>query len=146
MPPGQVADTKAGADIHRFVGDIYAVHRYIALVGRDQAYNHVETGCFASTVGAKQANHLAGFNLDVYTTYNLFFTVGFVEIDCFEHGQVPSLSGISASAALGSSASLSFFSLLFSVSLSINSGSSRMWILPLPLPSLLPWKCWMLRS
>ena len=55
----QVADAHAGALVHRLGGDVLAVEDDRAVVGRDQAGDHVEAGGLAGAVGAQQARHLA---------------------------------------------------------------------------------------
>ncbi len=55
----QVADAHAGALVHRLGGDVLAVQVDRAVVGGDQAGDHVEAGGLAGAVGAKQARHLA---------------------------------------------------------------------------------------
>ncbi len=65
--------------------DIHAIDRDTALVSRYQADDHVETGGFTRTVGAKQTHDLTRLHFYVYATHNFFFTVGFVQVRGFEH-------------------------------------------------------------
>jgi hypothetical protein len=55
----QIAQAGAGALVHRQGGDVLAIEVDRAVVGRDQAGDHVETGGLAGAVGAQQAGHLA---------------------------------------------------------------------------------------
>src|SRR5690606_14604491 len=56
---GQVTDALARPAVHRQAGHILAVDQDVALVGLDQADDHVETGGLAGAVGAEQADYLA---------------------------------------------------------------------------------------
>ena len=55
----QVADAEAGAAVHRHAGDVVAVELDGAVVGLDQAGDHVEDRGLAGAVRAEQADRLA---------------------------------------------------------------------------------------
>src|SRR5690606_19994599 len=55
----QVADSEACARVHRQGGDIAIVDLDGAVVGRDEADDHVERGGLARAVGAEQADDFA---------------------------------------------------------------------------------------
>ena len=55
----QIADAEPRALVHRQSGDVGAVEIDAALVGLDQAGDHVEHGRLAGAVGAEQADRLA---------------------------------------------------------------------------------------
>ena len=55
----QIADAEARAAIHRQLRDVVTVELDRAVIGRDEAGDHVEAGGLAGAVGAQQAHHLA---------------------------------------------------------------------------------------
>jgi hypothetical protein len=76
-------------------GDDIAVDAGFALGRRNEVQEQVDSGCFASAVGAQQAENLARGNLQVEIIYDNPLTIGFGEVDGFEHGRH---GGIPASA------------------------------------------------
>ncbi len=59
----QVADAEAGALVHRLAGDVLAVEQDGAVVGLDQAGDHVEAGRLAGAVGSQETHDLAARQL-----------------------------------------------------------------------------------
>ncbi|MNN54105.1 hypothetical protein D3C81_1689000 [compost metagenome] len=55
----QVTDACTGAAVHGLVGDVLLVDQDAALVGLDQADDHVEAGGLARAVGAEKADDLS---------------------------------------------------------------------------------------
>ncbi len=56
---GQIADAHARALVHGLGGDVLAIQADAAIVRRDQAGDHVETGGLAGAVRPEQAHDLA---------------------------------------------------------------------------------------
>ncbi len=72
----KIADTGAGATVHRLVADVQIVNQHAALVRLNQADDHVETGGLAGTVGAEQADDLAAVNRQADIAHDLTAFIG----------------------------------------------------------------------
>src|SRR6185437_1360927 len=59
---GEVANAEASAFVHRQPGDVVLLKLHRALVGFDDAHDHVERRRFAGAVRTEKANDLSGFN------------------------------------------------------------------------------------
>src|SRR6476469_4734538 len=66
----QTADAKPGALVHRHVGDILAVENDLALLGLDQADDHIEGRRLARSVGAEEAYNLALLKSETDVVHN----------------------------------------------------------------------------
>ena len=62
---GEVAHTQASAAVHLQGGDVLAVERDPAVIGRDLAGGHAEAGRLAGAVGAEQTDDLAEADLEI---------------------------------------------------------------------------------
>ena len=65
--------------VHGQVGDVGAIDPDLAVIGADQAHNHVETGCLARTVRAQKAHHFAALQAERDIMDNLTLAKGFGE-------------------------------------------------------------------
>lgn len=83
---GKVADTHAGAAVHRQVGDVFAVNVDVAVVGGNQAGNAIKTGCFSGAVGAEQADGLAAADVKGNVAQNRPIFITFADIKDFKFG------------------------------------------------------------
>src|SRR5437667_3264652 len=55
----QIADAMhPRAQIHRNIGDVFAIEQHPALIERGEADDHIKGGCLAGAVGPEQAHHL----------------------------------------------------------------------------------------
>src|SRR5690606_23589666 len=86
----QIADAAARALVHRFGGDVVAVEHDPALVGRDQADDHVEAGGLAGAVGAEQAHDLAGVEAQLEVAHDLALAVALAQAFGDQHQSFPS--------------------------------------------------------
>jgi len=82
----QVADAGAGAAVHGQVGDVLLVDADHALVGADQADDHVEAGGLAGAVGAEQADDLPAVDAHADVADDLAALVALGEVLCGERG------------------------------------------------------------
>jgi hypothetical protein len=57
--------------VHGLVADVQVVDQYAALIGLDQADDHVEAGGLAGAVGAEQADDLAAVDRQADVTHDL---------------------------------------------------------------------------
>lgn len=55
----QVTNTHLGSLVHRQLGDILIIQKYLAFIGLYQANDHVERSGFAGAIGAKQTYNFA---------------------------------------------------------------------------------------
>ena len=60
---GQVAQAPLGAYMHGLVGHVLIGDQDLARIRRDQAGHHVKAGGLAGPVGAEQADHFAGLQV-----------------------------------------------------------------------------------
>src|SRR3546814_3261655 len=95
----QVAHAQARACVHRLGGDVAAVEHDLALVGRDQADDHVEAGGLAGAVGAEQADDFARVQGQAEVAHDLARAVALAQSLGDEHYSSSCFGG-SASPAL----------------------------------------------
>jgi hypothetical protein len=81
----QVTYTEPGADVDRFMCDIDFINKDLAVADRNQADNHVKTGCFSRPVGPQQTNDSTGLDLNGHTTHDVPFAERFMQVYRFEH-------------------------------------------------------------
>src|SRR5690606_24397652 len=55
----QVTNAFFGPSVHGQVADVFIVDAHTAVIRLHQIHNHIETGGFAGTIGAEQADNLA---------------------------------------------------------------------------------------
>ena len=67
-------------------GDALTIHASLAVVGLEEAEEHVDGRCLAGAVGAEQGEDLAGLNAQAELVDRCVPTEVFGELDCFEHG------------------------------------------------------------
>ena len=77
----QVADAEPRALVHRQRGDVRAVDRDAARIGRDQAHDHVEAGGLARAVGTQQADDLAAAQVQADVLHHLAALERLGEVD-----------------------------------------------------------------
>jgi hypothetical protein len=65
--------------------DIDSINKDLAVANRNQADNHVKTGCFSGPVGAQQTNDSTGLDLYGHAAHDVPFTERFMQVYRFEH-------------------------------------------------------------
>ena len=75
----QVADAEAGATIHGQRGDVVAFEADLALIGADEADDHVKGGGLAGAVGTEQSDGFAAADVDRHILNDGTFLVGLAD-------------------------------------------------------------------
>jgi hypothetical protein len=70
--------------VHRLVADVQVVDQYAALIGLDQADDHVEAGGLAGAVGAEQADDLAAVDGQADVAHDLAALVALGQVLSFQ--------------------------------------------------------------
>src|SRR3546814_614231 len=104
----QVAHAQARAGVHRLGGDVAAVEHDLALVGRDQADDHVEAGGLAGAVGAEQADDFARVQGQAEVAHDLARAVALAQSLGDEHYSSSCFGGSASPALLPSPAGALF--------------------------------------
>ena len=83
----KITDTELRPFVHGQLRDLFIIEEYLAFIGLDQTYHHVEGSCLSGAVGTQQAHDLSLVNLYGYMVHNStaaiylyqFFSVNFAD-------------------------------------------------------------------
>ena len=78
----EVAYAEAGAPVHGLVRHLDVVEEYVARIGAHHAHDHVEGGCLAGTVGAKQPDDFALRHADGNIAHHLAAAIDLAQFIC----------------------------------------------------------------
>src|SRR5690606_24437903 len=102
----QVTNAFFGSSVHGQVADVFIVDAHTAVIRLHQIHNHIETGGFAGTIGAEQADNLAAVHRHGDVFNNLAVAVAFCQrfgVQGF-HGWVSAGTGASGTVTAGAGA------------------------------------------
>jgi hypothetical protein len=78
-----ISDAEFGSFVHRLLGDILVVQKYLTRIGFNQTHNHIKGGGFSGAVWPEQPDNLALPHFETHIIHHTALTVYLYQIFCF---------------------------------------------------------------